>query len=146
MGESWRAPGASRLGLCYTRILLRLPYSPETEPIDCFEFDEEATGEQPERYLWGNPAFAVVRAVVQAVAVEGSAAAAREFPELSNLPVHVYRASGEPRPQGPTEALLTETEIKSLREAGLIPIAGIRGRDSALVTSFRSLTGEALFR
>jgi len=147
--ERWqklrRTPGAKHLGLCCTRLLLRLPYGPETNPIERFEFDEEATGEQPEHYLWGNPAFGVARTVARAMALEGTAAAAREFPELTNLPIHVYPAQGEARHEGPTERLLTETEIKSLREAGLIPIAGIRGRDTALVTSFRSLTREALF-
>ncbi|MDT8274053.1 MAG: type VI secretion system contractile sheath large subunit, partial [Desulfomonilia bacterium] len=46
------------LGLAMPRFLLRLPYGPDTEPIEGFDFEEMAGDPVHEHYLWGNPAFA----------------------------------------------------------------------------------------
>ena len=139
-------PGARWIGLCCPRLLLRLPYGPETEPLDRFEFDEAAPGDPLESYLWGSPAFALGRAAAQAFAAFGTVAAAARFAQLEDLPVHVYRAEGEARSTGPSDRLLTDAEIERIKGLGLIPIAAARGRDLASIGSFRSLTGEPLFR
>lgn len=139
-------PGARWIGLCCPRLLLRLPYGPETEPLDRFEFEEAAPGDALGSYLWGSPVFALGRAAAQAFAAFGTVAAAARFAQLEDLPVHVYRAEGEARSTGPSDRLLTDAEIERLRGLGLIPIAAARGRDLALISSFRSVTGEPLFR
>ena len=138
-------PGARWIGLCCPRLLLRLPYGPETEPLDRFEFDEVASGGELESYLWGSPAFALGRAAVQALAAFGTTAAVTRFAQLEDLPVHVYSAEGELHSTGPSDRLLTDAEIERSRAWVLIPIAAARGRDLASIGGFRSITGEPLF-
>ncbi len=37
-------------------ILLRLPYGPDTVPVEEFNFDEDVDGRDHSKYLWGNAA------------------------------------------------------------------------------------------
>jgi type VI secretion system protein ImpC len=137
--------GARWIGLCCPRLLLRLPYGPETDPLDRFEFDENARGDRLESYLWGSSTFALGRAAVQAFATFGTLAAVPKLAQIEDLPVHVYRAEGEVCSTGPSDRLLTDSEIERLKGLGLIPVAAARGRDLAFIASFRSVTGAPLF-
>src|SRR5262249_17869346 len=51
-----RSQIASSIALGVPRILLRLPYGKETDPIDAFAFEEFVGGGEPEhdRFLWGH--------------------------------------------------------------------------------------------
>jgi len=133
--------GARRLVLGCPRLLARLPFGRETFPTERFPFEEEASPAHPERYLWGSPAFALARA-----AVEG-AAGGRTIPphaELDDLPLHVCRLDGETRAVGPTGQVLAEPQIERLAEAGLTPIAAVRGTDTVRIPLPVALSGDAL--
>jgi type VI secretion system protein ImpC len=134
---------ARRIGLCYPRVLQRLPYGPETEPIERFEFDE-AGGAPEVPYLWASPALAVGRAVARAVSAEGELAALPRHAALQNLPFHVYRSGGDTRSQHAVEHVLNETAIKELVGRGLLPVVGLVGSDEARLVSLRSLAGPSL--
>ena len=138
-------PGGERLGLLCPRVLVRLPFGAETEPVDAFEFEETAGAEVPDGYLWGNPVFALGRVAIRAFTDLGALTALPKFAQLDDLPVHVYRAEGEVRSTGPTDRLFTDSEIELLTRLGLIPVVAVRGRDVAFVASFRSVTGAPLF-
>jgi hypothetical protein len=137
--------GASRVGLCAPRLLLRSPYAPDSNPVERFAFDEGARVEDAASYLWGSGAFAVADAVVRALARDGDLSRLEAHLQLENLPIHVYREAGEVRYQGPTEQELSESEARRWIEAGVIPVTAVRGRDSARVLSLRSFAGPALF-
>jgi type VI secretion system protein ImpC len=143
--ELRRPPGARRIGLCAPRLLLRAPYGADTEPIECFAFEEAGRGAPAETYLWGSSAFALARAVARAVTAQGSPGAVDRFVQIEGLPIHVYRTEGEVRQTGPVELHLTEKRIEAYRLMGLIPVTGIRGRDAARVLSLRSMAGTSLF-
>jgi len=143
--EDWRrSETAGWVGLCAPRVLLRLPYGPATEPVDRFDFDEEVSHSDPSGYLWGNPAYLFARAAAEAFARGGSLDALPRHAELSGLPLHVYRANGVNEYLGPTERILPDREIEALIERGLIPLAGLRGGDSARIMSLRSIAGTPL--
>ena len=141
--ELRRSRGARRIGLCYPRVLLRLPYGPDTVPAESFAFDETPAGGEPE-YVWGSPAAALGRAVVGALSVEGTLAALPRFAALEGLPFHVYRSGEETHSQHPVERVLTETAIKDLVGRGLLPLVGVVGTDQARIVSLRSLSGASL--
>jgi type VI secretion system protein ImpC len=143
--ELQRAPGARWLGLCAPRLLLRAPYGADTDPIECFAFEEAGRGARAEAYLWGSSAFALARAVARAVAAEGTPGAVERFVQIGGLPIHVYRAKGEARREGPVELHLPEKRIEAYRLMGLIPVTGIRGQDAARILSLRSMAGAPLF-
>lgn len=138
------AAGSDHLGLIGPRLLLRLPYGPETEPIDRFEFDEQPA-EGSGDYLWGNAAYAVAFVAGEACASLGHVAAVAKFAQLEDLPVHVARHGVDVASVGPTDRLVSDSEIERLADLGLIPLVGFRGRDTAFVARFQSLTGDGLF-
>jgi type VI secretion system protein ImpC len=140
-----RRPGARRIGLCAPRLLVRTPYGRDSSPVDGFDFEEGASVERPESYVWGSSAFGLARAVVQAISEYGALGAIERFLALEGLPIHVYRAQGEVHYQGPTEAHLTEARIEAWTRAGIIPVTAVRGQDSARITSLRSIAGTYLF-
>ena len=145
VAEAGRAhPGAARLGLIGPRLLLRPPYGPETEPIDRFDFDEAPGGGAAPGYVWGNGAYVVAHAAGEACATLGDASEMAKFSRLDDLPLHVHRQDGTPVATGPTDQLLSDSEIDRLRELGLMPLVGFRGQDTAFVGAFQSLTGKRL--
>ena len=57
--KSFRESEDSRyVGLTLPHILLRLPYGPETVPVEAFNFKEDVDGKDHGKYLWGNAAYA----------------------------------------------------------------------------------------
>jgi type VI secretion system protein ImpC len=137
-------PGAARLGLIGPRLLLRPPYGPNTEPIDRFEFDEAGGEGAAPGYVWGNAAYLVAFAAGEACATVGDASEMARFSRLEDLPIHVHREDGATVATGPTDQLLSDSEIDRVRDLGLMPLVGFRGQDTAFVGAFRSLTGNAL--
>jgi type VI secretion system protein ImpC len=47
------------LALAMPRFLSRLPYDPEKNPVDEFDFVEDTAGAAHERFIWSNSAFAM---------------------------------------------------------------------------------------
>ena len=140
------AAGARRLGLCAPRILTRLPFGRDTDPVESFAFEEEADVEHPGTYSWGSAAFALAAAAAAAWSADGTLARLDRFLEIESLPQHASRTAGAAATCGPVEMEMTETRIETWKAAGLIPVTGIRGRDVARILSLRSLSSEPLFR
>jgi predicted component of type VI protein secretion system len=134
--------GAERIGLCGPDLLLRIPYGASADPVEGFRFEEVEEGGAEADYLWGGASFEVAAAMCEAVAETGRADEAPRFARREGLPFHPSGPGGEPA--GSARALFTESEIDRLRELGVLALAGIRGRDAAVITSFSSLAGASL--
>ena len=148
--EAWRALSASPLGewicLSHPRVLLRLPYGSETDPIDAFEFDEFGGSEGSEGHLWGNPALLTVRILAGAIVKTGTISDFRHFAYIDDLPVHVVHRSGEIESVGPMQTLLTEPQIQKLNERGITAVVGRVGGDGAEIVGLRSVSGQSVFK
>jgi len=145
--QGWRelrrsAPGRW-LGLCYPRVLLRLPYGPDTESVERFELDESRDAGAEHPYLWGSSALTLGIPMACALAAEGTLDALPRFARLEGLPFHVFHDADEVQYRGPTEVLLTESRIQQLVELGIIPLAAIAGQDAAQLVAFRSISGDS---
>jgi len=114
-----QAPVSRQLLLALPRILLRLPYGNNTDPIDSFAF-EELEGYEPDRLLWGNAAFACAIVMLQ----RAQGAPAETASAIADMPAYSYRANGESRLQSGTEKLYDERQIDRFLSLGLIPILG----------------------
>ncbi|MDQ5837646.1 MAG: type VI secretion system contractile sheath large subunit, partial [Acidobacteriota bacterium] len=58
--RSFRESEDSRyVALTLPHILLRLPYGPDTKPVEEFDFREDVDGRDHSKYLWGNAAYAM---------------------------------------------------------------------------------------
>jgi type VI secretion system protein ImpC len=60
---SWRSlresEDARYLGLTLPRVLARLPYGANTDPVDDFDFEESTDGSDHSKYCWMNSAYAM---------------------------------------------------------------------------------------
>ena len=147
-GAAWQALRASAdarwIALSCPRVLARLPYGRASEPCDRFAFEEEATADTPERYVWSNPGFLVARASLDSVAATGSTKELARFGRIESLPLHSHALRGETVGFGPTEKIWTDREIERLLAASLTPILSARGGDFGHVTSPASIAGSSL--
>jgi type VI secretion system protein ImpC len=131
---------ARYVGLCAPRMLLRLPYGPETAPVKSFNFKEECVGDH-DSYLWGYSSIAL------ATRVADSFAKYRWCPNIigpqaggavEQLPLHQYKAMGEIQTKIPTEVQLTERREYELSEQGFIGLVYRKDSDNACFFSANS--------
>lgn len=132
--KAFRATEDSRyVALTLPRILLREPFGSETVPVESFQFEEETTGTEHGRYLWGNAAWALGARVNQAFAAYGWCACIRGVESgglVEELPVHNFKTdSGDVAMNGPTEAYVTDRREKELADLGFAPL--VRQKNSA---------------
>ena len=137
MGDRWaelRAiPEASYLGLALPRFLLRLPYGARTSAIESFPFEEMPDAPVHAHYLWGNPALAFLTLLTAGGALS-----------LEGLPVHTYEHEGELRMTPCSEIWMTETQILSLIDLGMMPLVSFRDSDRVRLAGFRAINGGEL--
>ena len=100
------------------RFLLRLPYGKKTDRVEGFDFEEMPGVPGHGEYLWGNPAFALVRMLAEAFAGEGWDMRPGAHSEIDGLPLHVYEADGEKQLKPCAEVLLTERDLDWIMDQG----------------------------
>jgi type VI secretion system protein ImpC len=146
--HSFRESEDSRyVGLCGPRMLLRLPYGPETVPVKSFNFKEDVVGNH-DRYLWAGSATAMATRIADSFAkyrwcpnIIGPAAGGA----VENLPLHQYEAMGEIQTKCPTEVQLTERREYELSEQGFIGLTFRKDSDNAAFFSANSCQKPKIF-
>lgn len=137
--ELRNSPEAASIGLLIPRLLLRLPYGKDTEPIDRFDFEELSCNADHEQYLWGNPAIVCACLLAAAFRTSGWSLTGELQQELTGLPIHVYKSNGETHITPCAEAFLTERAMEILIGKGLVPLLSIKGRDAVRIARFQSI-------
>ena len=131
------------VGLCMPRFLARLPYGSNTDPLDAFAFEEDTTGPDQTKLLWGNPAYAFGANVVRAFATYGWCVRIRGIDRggiVEDLPVlHHPTADGDVDRRTVTEICLSERRDGELASCGLIPLVHRKNTDVAAFISAQSL-------
>src|SRR3546814_291534 len=141
--KSFRASEDSRyVGLAMPRVLGRLPYGPDTDPVEAFNYTEDVSGKEHNRYLWMNAAYALGTKVTDAFAKFGWCAAIRGVEGgglVEGLPTHTFSTDdGEVALKCPTEIAITDRREKELADAGLVPLVHCKGTDYAAFFSTQS--------
>ncbi len=142
----WRAfretEEARYVGLVLPRFLLRLPYSHETAPLKEFNYTESVTGEQHDRYLWGNASFAFATNMIRSFQDHGWCVQIRG-PEsggkVEDLPIHLYDVGRGNQMKIPTEILIPETREFEFANQGFIPLSFYKNRNYACFFSANSI-------
>jgi type VI secretion system protein ImpC len=134
--KSFRESEDSRyVGLCMPHILMRLPYGPETVPVEKFVFKEDVDGKDHSKYLWGNAAYAMATRLTDAFAKYSWCAAIRGVEGgglVEGLPTHTFKTDeGEVALKCPTEIGITDRREKELSDLGFIAIVHSKGNDYA---------------
>jgi len=134
--RSFRTSEDSRyVTLCLPHVLLRLPYGPDTVPVEGLDFVEDIDGRDHSKYLWGNPAWMLGTRITDAFAQYGWTAAIRGVEgggKVEGLPAHTFHTDeGDVALKCPTEIAITDRREKELNDLGFISLVHCKGTDYA---------------
>jgi type VI secretion system protein ImpC len=134
--RSFRESEDSRyVALVLPHILLRLPYGPDTVPVEGFNFVESVDGKDHSKYLWGNAAYALGQRITDAFAKYKWCAAVRGVEGggmVEGLPTHTFKTDmGDVVMKCPTEIAITDRREKELNDLGFITLCHCKGTDYA---------------
>ncbi|TBW36695.1 type VI secretion system contractile sheath large subunit [Azotobacter chroococcum] len=135
--RSFRESEDSRyVSLVLPHFLLRLPYGPDTSPVEGMNFVEDVNGTDHAKYLWGNAAWAMTQRITEAFARYGWCAAIRGVEgggAVEGLPAHTFRtSSGDLSLKCPTEVAITDRREKELNDLGFIALCHKKNSDLAV--------------
>jgi type VI secretion system protein ImpC len=132
---------ARYVGLTLPRFMLRLPYGPETTPVKEFNYSESVTGDDHNKYLWGNASFSFAANMVRSfidngwcVQIRGPEAGGK----VEELPIHLFDVGKGKQMKIPTEILIPETREFEFAQEGFIPLSFYKNRDYACFFSANS--------
>ncbi|WP_433898008.1 type VI secretion system contractile sheath large subunit [Pseudomonas sp. PSE1(2024)] len=135
--RSFRESEDSRyVSLVLPHFLLRLPYGPDTSPVEGINYVEDTNGTDHSKYLWGNAAWALSQRITEAFAKYGWCAAIRGAEgggAVEGLPAHTFRtSSGDLSLKCPTEVAITDRREKELNDLGFIALCHKKNSDVAV--------------
>jgi type VI secretion system protein ImpC len=134
--RSFRESEDSRyVGLTLPRTLARLPYGKETIPTETFQFQEDVTGKDHNKYLWSNAAYAFGTRLTESFALYQWCAAIRGVEGgglVQGLPTHTFQTDeGDVALKCPTEISITDRREKEFSDLGFIPLVHCKNTDYA---------------
>lgn len=140
---------ARYVSLCLPHILMRLPYGKDMNPVEAFAYEENVQGESPDKYLWGNAAFALARCITTAFAKYGWTAAIRGYEGgglVEELPIYKFmQPNGEKVALCPTETSITDRREKELSDLGFIALVYRKNSDKAAFFSGQTTQNPPLY-
>jgi type VI secretion system protein ImpC len=121
---------------------MRLPYGKDNVPVESFSYEEDVTGADHGKYLWGNAAYALGTKLTDAFARYSWCAAIRGVEGgglVEGLPVHTFQTDeGDVALKCPAEIAITDRREKELADLGFIPLVHCKGTDYAAFFSTQS--------
>ena len=136
------SPIAPWVGLALPRVLTRLPYGQQCDPISAFAF-EEMLPRQHECYLWANPAFSLALLAGLAFSDNGWNMQLSEQLSIGDLPSHIYQSEGEAQQQACAEIACSESTGEAILKHGLMSILSLRQRNAARLLRWQSIAEPA---
>lgn len=115
-------PAAASIALVSPRVLLRLPYGRETDPVDGFAFEELAGGFDRASLLWANGAVMFACALGVGFTRDAADPCGSAELELDDLPSFVRDGDDERVFQPPAELVVGPDEAVAIAEFGVMPI------------------------
>lgn len=121
--------------LTLPRVLMRLPYGPDTVPVDGLNFTEEVRGPDSNYFCWGSSAFMLGQRITNAFSLYGWTAAIRGVEGggmVQGLPAYTFKTTdGDIALKCPTETSITDRREKELSDLGFIALCHCKGTDYA---------------
>ena len=131
------------LVLTAPRQMVRLPWGPDTVPVEGLDFVEDVSGEDHEQYLWGHSSWSLASLVMKSFSEYGWPCAIRGTEtggKVGSLPMHTYPSlSGSRITKCPLETAITDRREKELSDQGIVGILHARGTDYGVVFSGATL-------
>ena len=130
------------VALTAPRMLIREPYGRNTVPVKAFDFTEDVTGKDHDKYLWANAAWGLGASVNKAFAESGWCARIRGVTsggKVEGLPTHTFETdAGDIAMKCPTETLIPDDQEFELAKLGFVPLANEKNTANAVFFSVQS--------
>ncbi|MBN1765366.1 MAG: type VI secretion system contractile sheath large subunit [Sedimentisphaerales bacterium] len=136
-------PASAYVGLTMPRMLMRLPYGKDSDPIDRFDFEELTSPREHEGYLWGSSAILCALLLGSAFTESGWNLTGTLGRDLTGLPMYSYSFGGQTQVTPCGEAYLTERAMEKIMNSGFIPIVSFKNRDAVRIGRFQSISKPA---
>ena len=140
---SWNSlrdsPDSRYLSLTAPRTLVRLPWGPDTAPVEGMDFVEDVDGADHGKYLWSPSSWALAGQIMKSFAEYGWPSAIRGTEtggKVGTLPLHTFASlTGANITKCPTEITITDRREKELSDQGIIALCHARNTDYAVIFS-----------
>ncbi len=134
--NSFRNSEDSRyVALTMPRVLMRLPYGPDTLPVEGMHFVEQIDGADNSQFCWGNAAFVMAQRIGHAFSLYRWPASIRGVEGgglVEGLPAYTFKTTdGDLALKCPTEIAITDRREKELSDLGFLAICHSKGTDFA---------------
>lgn len=147
-GKLWSAlcgqPEAEYLGMVMPRLLTRLPYGTDTDPLETFSFEEFAETTEHDNYVWANGCFAAGQLLAESYSAYGWEMGRALKQDIEGLPVHVYKDGTETVYKPCAEILLTDIAYQKLMEFGFMPFITFKNTDRVKLARYQSIADTTL--
>ncbi len=144
---AWRSLRESEdsryIGLAMPRFLARLPYGAKTDPVEEFDFEEDTSGADSNKYLWANSAYAMAVNINRSFKLYGWCSRIRGIESggaVENLPTHTFPTDdGGVDMKCPTEIAISDRREAELAKNGFMPLVHKKNADFAAFIGAQSL-------
>ena len=135
--RSFRESEDSRyIALTLPRVLSRMPYGAQTNPVEEFNFEEDTGAGASEKYTWMNAAYAMGVNIDRSFTEYGWCARIRGMESggaVENLPTHTFPTDdGGTAMKCPTEIAITDRREAELSKNGFLPLCHWKNTDYAV--------------
>lgn len=134
---------AAWIGLAAPRVLMRQPYGRGSDPIESFAFEEADDPEDPDAYLWGNPALLLALLAGTAFVNTGWSMDLAAPADVTDLPAFSWRTPDGARLRACTETPWPEVAAERLLRDGIMPLLAHRDRNALRLPGWRSVATPA---
>jgi type VI secretion system protein ImpC len=140
---------ARYLGLCMPRFLARRPYGAKTNPVEEFNFEEDANGPDAKKYTWANAAYAMAVNINRSFKLYGWCSRIRGIESggaVEGLPTHTFPTDdGGVDLKCPTEIAISDRREAELARNGFMPLIYKKNSDFAAFIGAQSLQKPAQY-
>jgi type VI secretion system protein ImpC len=144
---AWRSlrqsDDARYLGLTMPRFLARRPYGAKSDPVEAFNFEEDTSGADSNKYCWSNAAYAMAVNVNRSFKLYGWCSRIRGIESggsVEGLPTHAFPTDdGGVDMKCPTEIAISDRREAELAKAGFMPLLHKKNSDFAAFIGAQSL-------
>jgi type VI secretion system protein ImpC len=140
---------ARYVGLAMPRFLARRPYGAKTNPVEEFDFEEDANGPDAKKYTWANSAYAMAVNINRSFKTYGWCSRIRGIESggsVEGLPTHTFPTDdGGVDMRCPTEIAISDRREAELAKNGFMPLVYKKNTDFAAFIGAQSLQKPAQY-
>ncbi|MGQ8367241.1 type VI secretion system contractile sheath large subunit [Glaciecola sp. 1036] len=140
---------AKYISLTMPRVLSRLPYGADTDPVEAFDFEEDVSGPDESKYAWTNAAYSLAVNINRSFKEYGWCSRIRGIESggaVEGLPVHTFPSDdGGVDMKCPTEVAISDRREAELSACGLMPLIHRKNSDMAAFIGAQTLQKPAIY-